>query len=361
MGAHGWGLEMPRHIQGVIVVLFLTTIGAVVPASAQTRLFRDNSELQVVIEAPLNTLVRTAARNTDPHAAAFTVDGAPQRFDIQLSARGISRRTGGICTFPPLRLDFEGDAVRGTLMQGQNRLKLVTRCRNGGNYEQLTVLEYTAYRLYNEITPLSYRVRPASVTYRDTDGRRREDTQFNFVIEDVDDMARRNGRRVELEVAADTVRSSQLDAEVAARYGLFQYMIGNLDWDMVSGHAGEECCHNSKLIAASAESRDAVVPVPYDFDFSGFVNAPYAIPPEGIRVANVRTRYYRGLCRHNDQLPAAAAHFRARRAAILAAIDGESRLSERNRNSARDYIETFFAILDDPVRFERQIVQGCRR
>ncbi|MGH6951972.1 MAG: hypothetical protein ACREH4_13990 [Vitreimonas sp.] len=354
---------MSRHIQSIIVVLFLTTIGAFVPASAQTPLFSDSSELDVVIEGPLNTLVRNAVRNTDPHPAAFTVTsvGAPTRFDIELSAGGVSRRTGGICLFPPLRLNFAGDAVRGTIMQGQNKLKLVTRCRGGANYEQITILEYTAYRLYNEITPLSFRVRPVRVTYRDTDGRRREDTQFNFLIEDVDDLARRNGRRVELDVVADAVRSSQLDAEVAARYGLFQYMIGNLDWDMVSGHAGEDCCHNSKLLAASAEVRTAVVPVPFDFDYSGFVNAPYAIPPEGISVPNVRTRYYRGLCRHNDQVPAAAAHIRSRRAAILAVIDGESRLSERNRNSARAYIETFFAILDDPERFDRQIVQRCRR
>ncbi len=354
---------MPRHIQGVIVVLFLTTIGAFVPASAQTRLFSDNSEVHVVIEGPLNTLVRNAARNTDPHPAVFTITaaGAPQRFDVQLSAGGVSRRTGGICSFPPLRLNFNGDAVRGTLMQGQNKLKLVTRCRNGANYEQVTVLEYTAYRLYNEITPLSFRVRPARITYRDTDGRRREETQFNFLIEHVDDLARRNGRRVALDVVADAVRSSQLDPEVSARYGLFQYMIGNLDWDMVSGHAGEECCHNTKLIAASAESRTAVVPAPFDFDYSGLVNAPYAIPPESINIPNVRTRHYRGLCRHNDQLPAAVAHIRSRRAAILAVIDNETRLTERNRNSARTYIESFFAILDDPERFNRQIVERCRR
>ena len=37
-------------------------------------------------------------------------------------------------------------------------LARVTRCRSGNNYEQISVLEYTAYRLYNEITPLSYRV-----------------------------------------------------------------------------------------------------------------------------------------------------------------------------------------------------------
>jgi len=340
---------------------FLTAIVAF-PASAQHPLFSDSTEVQIVLEAPLNSLVRNASRNTDAVPAVATITapgGQAERFDIQLSPRGFSRRTGGICSFPPLRLDF--DTVRGTYMRGQNRLKLVTRCRNGANYEQLTVLEYTAYRLYNEITPLSYRVRPVRVTYRDTEGRRREETQFNFVIEDLDDVARRNNEMAALDVLSNEVRSSQLHADTAAAYGLFQYMIGNLDWDMVSGHAGEECCHNSKLMAATAESRENVIPVPYDFDYSGFVNAPYAIPPEGLSVPNVRTRYYRGLCRHNDQVPAAAERIRARRDAIYAIVDGETRLNANTRRNARRYLEEFFATLDDPQRFQRQIIDRCRR
>lgn len=333
---------------------------AAAPAAAQTPLFSDNSEVQIVLEGPLNTLIRRSRNNTEPLPAVATVTapGAePERFDIQLSPRGFSRRTGGICSFPPLRMRFSG--TRGTYMRGQNALKLVTRCRAGANYEQLTVLEYTAYRLYNEITPLSYRVRPVNVTYRDTEGRRREETQLNFVIEDIDDVARRNGI-VALDTITGEVRYSQLHAETAAAYGLFQYMIGNLDWDMAQGHAGEECCHNSKLMATTAESRENVIPIPYDFDYSGFVNAPYAIPPEGVNVPNVRTRYYRGLCRHNDQLPAAAERIRGRRDAIYAVIDGETRLSDSARRTARAYIQDFFAILDDPQRFERQIVNRCR-
>lgn len=70
------------------------------------------------------------------------------------------------------------------MLQGQHRLKLVTNCRPSRNYEQITVHEYLAYRLYNEITPYSYRVRPVRVD-RDTEGRRREETQFNFLIEDI--------------------------------------------------------------------------------------------------------------------------------------------------------------------------------
>jgi len=352
---------MPGSIKAALAAAVFALVGAAAPAFGQTRLFSDNSEIQIVLDAPLNTLVRAAERSTDPHAAVATVTppGAEaQRFDIQLSARGFSRRTGGLCNFPPLRLHFSG--TRGTHMQGQNKLKLVTRCRTGGAYEQLTVLEYTAYRLYNEITPLSFRVRPAQVIYRDTDGRRREDTQFNFLIEDLSDTARRNGRLAGLDVLSNEVRTAQLHPQQAAIYSLFQFMIGNLDFDMVSGHAGEDCCHNSKLMAATATSRENVIPVPYDFDYSGFVDAPYAIPPESLNVPNVRTRRYRGMCRHNDQLPEAIAHFQSRRAALLGVIDGQTRLSESSRRSARSYIEDFYEIIDDPQRVNRQIIERCR-
>ncbi len=346
-----------------VLVAAIFAIGAVcAPAVAQTRLFSDDSELQISIEGPLSTIVRTAERSTDPRPAAFIVqDGeAARRFEIELSAGGISRRTGGICTFPPLRLNFDADAVRNTVMQGQNKLKLVTRCRNGARYEQLTVLEYLAYRLYNEITPLSFRVRPVRVTYRDTDGRRGDETQLNFLIEDQSDAARRNERRAPIDVQSREVSAAQLDASSAATMSVFQFMIGNLDWDALADHPGEGCCHNVKLIAATGEARENIVPLPYDFDYSGFVGAPYAVAPEGLGVSNVRQRVFRGYCLHNAALPAALERFRARREAVLALIDGEVRLSESERRSARAYIQSFYAIIDDADQVDRQMIRRCR-
>lgn len=326
------------------------------PAHAQTPLFSSSDELPILIEGPIGDLVRAAPRSTDPVPAALTIEG--RRFDIQLSPRGFSRRTLGICTFPPLRLNLDGER-QGTVLQGQNKLKLVTRCQRSAAYEQLTVLEYTAYRLYNEITPLSFRVRPVRTTYRDTE-RNRDEVQFNFLIEDVDDVARRN-RRTALDVQTREVRSSQLDPNQAALVAMFQYMIGNLDWDMVEGPAGEECCHNGKLLAASETARENVLPVAYDFDFSGFVNAPYAEPPQGMPVRSIRQRHYRGLCRFNDQAVTAAAHFRDHRDQLYAIIDGETRLTASRRETAHRYIEAFFEIIDDPDRFQRQIIADCRR
>lgn len=332
------------------------------PAAAQTRLFSEDSEVQLLLEAPLTTLIREAPRTTAPRPATLTLLGAgePQPWTIELSARGLSRRTRGYCTVPPLRLDLSAAATRGTVFQGQERLKLVVRCRPGSSYEQLVVLEYLAYRLYNEITPMSYRVRPARVTYRDTDGRRREETQFNYLIEHVDDVARRN-RRVALEVQPTEVDATHLDPQAAARFALFQFMISNLDWDMTSGVAGEECCHNTKLLASSATSRSGLIPAPYDFDSSGLVAAPYAAPPNSLPVDDVRTRLYRGLCRHNDQAPAAIETFRSRRTALNAVIAGETRLSEARRRTAQRFIDGFFEIIDNPDRVERQIIQNCRR
>jgi hypothetical protein len=334
--------------------------GLASPVSAQTRLFSDDSELPIIVEGPLNDLVRRAARNTDPAPATLTV--GEERFEMELSPRGFSRRTRGICQFPPLRIDLSGPGAtrRDTIMQGQNRLKLVTRCRSGANYEQLIVLEYLTYRLYNEITPYSFRVRPVRTTYRDTNGRRREEAQFNFLIEDVDDLASRNQREA-IDVQSGEVPSSQLNAEQAAIVGMFQFMIGNLDWDMVQGPPGDECCHNGKLLAANETARQNVLPVPYDFDYSGFVDAPYAVPPEGVSVRDVRQRYYRGLCRFNEQAPAAAERFRSRRDRIYAVINGETRLSDSRRNQAREYIEGFYEVLDNPQRFQRQIIDNCRR
>ncbi len=332
------------------------------PAQAQHPLFVDNSELDIVIEAPFTTLLRAARRNTDPHPGALILNGQtePQRYNLLVSARGQSRRITDRCTFPPLRIDFENNELRNTLFRGQNRLKLTTHCRPNANFVQHYVLEYLAYRLYNEITPMSFRARPLNVTYRDTEGRRRDESWFGFFVEDEDDLARRNSR-VALEIETGVVTAASLDAEAGARLALFQFMIGNVDWDMVEGAQGRDCCHNTRLLAASETARSGLVAAPYDFDSSGLVDAPYAAPPSNLRMSSVRDRRYRGYCAHNEHVPAAIALFQSRREAIGAVIAGEARLSEQRRRAAQQYVDGFFETIADPERVRRQITDRCRQ
>ena len=335
------------------------------PAVAQSRLFSDDSPLQIVISAPFPALVRAAPSRTDPYPATVSVTergGAAQSLPIQLRARGLTRRTGGFCQFPPLALNFDKATAQGSTFQGQNRLKLVTYCRDAADYEQRIVLELLAYRLYNLLTPMSFRVRGADVTYRNVAGGGDGVTRFGFLIENVDDAARRNQRK-ELETASGQVSPKQLDARAAARAALFEFMIGNLDWAFLAGPNPSECCHNSRLIAApeaTPATATGVVPLPYDFDYSGFVDAPYADPPASLKVNRVTDRLYRGYCASNGEIPAVIEAFRARRADMMALIDSEQRLSPGVRAKTGRFMDGFFAVLDDPERVQRQIVGRCR-
>jgi hypothetical protein len=350
-----------KGVAAVALASLTLALGAASVAAAQTPLFTDDSEIRLVIEGSLDELERRAADSTDPVPATVTLldeAGAGPVFEIELSPRGLSRRTLGICDHPPLRLDFDKDDLDDTLFDGQNRLKLVRLCKDSDRYSDLVVLEYLAYKLYNEITPVSFRVRAAEITYHDVGGRGREETSFGFLIEDEGDLADRVGR-IALDVGSGEIRRSQLDQALAARYALFQYMIGNLDWDMTYGPEEDGCCHNSKLFAAEAAPTTAVAPAPYDFDYSGFVDAPYATPPEQVPVRSVRTRYFRGSCSFAGELPAAAADFLAKRDAMLALVEGEARLSASRRRSTLSYLEDFFDTLADPRSFDRRIVRRC--
>lgn len=334
------------------------------PAAAKSSLFTEEAPLQLVLNAPFPALVRAAKSGTNPYPATLTVtDGAgpAQTMPIELRPRGLTRRTGGYCAFPPLSLNFDKAKAEGTLFQGHKKLKLVTYCNTPADQEQRIVLEYLAYRLYNLVTPLSYRVRAAQVTYRNGD----KDaglTRFGFLIEDLDDVADRNQRK-ELKASSKQVTAAQLDPRAAGRAALLEYMVGNLDWDFLAAPAGADCCHNSRFIAAKGATpatATAVVPLPYDFDYSGLVDAPYAVVPESLKVTNVTDRLYRGYCVSTPEMPAVIDEFRSHRAEMLALIANEPELNARFRAKATKFIEGFFAVLDDPARVQAQILKKCR-
>ena len=322
-----------------------------------TRLFSEDQPIHATIRGPITAVVATPApaRTARPAILELSVP-AVEKHAIQLSPRGLTRRQKDRCTFPPLRVEFTGKPDKSSLFDRQKRLKLTTHCRNATSHEQYVLLEYAAYRMLNVVSPISLRARLGSFDYADTGGRVIE-SRVGFFVEDPDDAASRNGLK-EVRTTA-RVAVTRLDPAAAARAALFEYMIGNTDWSMRAGPQGDICCHNFRLFGTAANSQGAMVPVPYDFDASGLVNAPYAVPSEGLRISSVRDRQYRGYCAHNAQALAAAAEFRAKQSQIVGVLSTIPGLDERRRAGAAAYLDTFFRDISTDETLSKRVLKTC--
>jgi hypothetical protein len=325
------------------------------PARAQQSakpLFASDEPIHIVIQAPIPGLIRN--RSNQGTIAGTLTDPSGQNLPISLALRGITRRTSEICDFPPLRVDFTAPAAATSLFAGQKKLKLVTHCRNSTSFQQYVLLEYAAYRMYNLLTPHSFRVRLANIDYRDANGRPIV-SRVGYFLEDLSDVARRNGMKVVH--APDRIAVELLSPADAGRYALFQHMIANHDWSMRAGPVGKDCCHNAELIGLAAAGQ--TIPVPYDFDFSGYVNAPYATAPAELTITDVRQRFYRGYCVHNNGALAAAREMRAERAQILGVLSQVPGLEPATQQKAAAFLDRFFADIGTDADVGSKILKRC--
>ena len=329
----------------------ILTAGTAAAQTAPKPLFAGNEVLHLTIRGPLNQIARSAQQRA-PRDAVLTVPGvAPETMAIELTPRGITRLKREVCQFPPLRVRFQRPPSPGSIFAGQKQLKLVTHCRANASFQQYLLLEYSAYLLYNQLTPASFRVRLAMIDYVD-EANRPITTRLGYFLEDVDDVAARNGWRHA--VTGDRIPATQLSPAEAARVALFEYMIGNMDWSIRAGPVGQGCCHNSRLFARA--SGGGFIPVPYDFDYSGLVNAPYAVSPDGN--SGVLKRRYMGYCAHNAQALAAAALLRSQRAPLLAAL-GQAPLDEAVRRKAAAYLAGFYNDIADDRTTTAKVLKTC--
>ena len=308
------------------------------PPSPPTPLFASDAPIHITIQGPMSNLASN--RKEVPRPGTLSVPGEGS-YPVTLTPRGITRLQGDVCQFPPLRVEFTRPPPAGSLFQGQRKLKLVAHCKRSEDFQQKVLLEYSAYRLYSLMTPQSFRARLANIDYVDESGKPYV-SRIGFFIEDFSDVAKRNGMTVAH--MGSLVPLQQIDPRSGARMAIFEYMISNYDWSMRAGPQGTECCHNSRLMSAGPGS--LLTTVPYDFDFSGLVDAPYAGPPEGIPIRTLRDRNYRGYCVHTNEARAAAAEFSARRGELIGVLGTIPGMTDRTRQNATNYLGGFFQDLD---------------
>lgn len=320
------------------------------PATAVTAapLFQSHAPLELQLSTDLRALLRDRGEKRVEHPGTMRFhDGADTgSIKVDLRTRGIFRLK--LCPFPPIRIDLPARKVANTPFAGQDKLKLVTHCYSGGGYERNLLREYAVYRAFNALTDSSFRVRLAHITYIDS---ARTDTviRYGFLIESEAELARRLSAEV---FARDNVHDLLTDPQYMTLVAMFQYLIGNTDWSVWGRH-------NIAIMRRTSEPY-TVFAVPYDYDFSGAVGAPYATPPPQLPIRTVRERLYRGFCQPDTVLQSVLLRFRTAKDSIYAAVQGVTELPEGDRRGLVSYFKEFYDAIGNRSIVQRDFVRGCR-
>lgn len=316
-------------------------------------LFQSDETLDVTITAPLTTLVKERPKEEYlPGVFQFAeADGSVVNLDLEIRTRGHFRHQ--TCKFPPIRLNFKKSQTKGTLFDKQDKMKLVVHCGKSDQYEQIVLREYLIYRILNAVTDFSFRVRLLRVTYVDSEQDKDEQVRYAFLIEHKNRLAKRLDRK---EVEIERAMLSSFQPDQLNLTSIFEFLIGNTDFSPLQGAPGEMCCHNYVLFGNGDEP---VVAVPYDFDQSGFVDAPYASPSSNFRIRTVRQRLYRGRCLYNGDVQTSLQKFRDSRDAIQVLVNEQEGLKSGTRKNLVRYIDKFYDLIDDPRDVQQQIIENC--
>jgi hypothetical protein len=293
-------------------------------------LFASTDPLEVTLTGDFKTINKD--RNPESKQRyPGTLKVGTEEIPVELGARGHVRRMARTCDYVPLKINFSGKPAATSVFARQEELKLVVQCAGGGDYEQYIYKEYLAYRIYNILVPhQSFRARLAKVSYVDRASGKPAGNRVGIFLEDEGDVAKRmEGRVVELQ----RLLFENLDSDSLMPMMIFEYMIGNTDYSIYA-------LHNVRIVQRPDKS---LHPVPYDFDFSGLVNTPYALPARGLLLKNVTERMYRGPCRRQEQVDPYVANFVAKRDQIRALPESIPGIDRRARDEARDYIDSFYS------------------
>jgi len=328
-------------------ILPLALLCVAVQAGASP-LFDNNGVINVELTGPIRSLIKNKNDRTE---LPFVLKANGVEHHVQVRVRGKSRLR--VCDFPPLRFNFLDGDTRQTVFADQDKLKLVTHCRSKDVAQTDALQEFAAYRIFNLISDVGYRVRLLRITYRDTDERRKDEVlaRYGFLIEPQSELAERFGGHP-AKVTGVSLRS--LDDDQAAAVYIFQYLIGNTDWSLAKAEDDDVCCHNGDIL--EIESKRFYVP--YDFDLAGLVNAKYAYPDPALPIRKVTQRMYRGYCTSRDTLRSALGIVKTRKADILDVLSEMPALPEDERAKSIDYLNQFFTRAEDEenmlLSFERR-------
>jgi len=279
---------MTRHLNSIgNSFIFLVLLCGTAKAQSDENpagLFETDEVLNIRLSGNIRELMKDKSDDSQYHPLTLSyhnADSTSVSIPLKVKTRGNFRRTQGNCSYMPLMLNFAKETTpKNSLFNKQDKLKLVTPC-SGDKY---VVREYLVYKLYNLISPKSFRARLVKAVFDDTVKGKASEPLYGIILEEESRMAKRNNTVI---VKERMIKPEQTQTDDFLKMAVFEYMIGNTDWSV-------QYFQNVKLIADDSLSMPYTVP--YDFDHAGIVDAPYAKPAEALLLSSTQERRYRGYC-----------------------------------------------------------------
>ncbi len=329
-----------------VLVIVLGFFSGFIQAQS-SELFEKEDLLEITLSGSIAELLKD--RSNEPQFKELTMsykDAGNKLITIPIKAktRGHFRKQKGVCRYPPLLLNFSKDHSKNSIFDQQDKIKLVTPCKD----EKYVVYEYLTYRLYNLISPKSFKARLVKVVFDIASAKSPPEPQYGILLEEEEQMAKRNNS---ISVEGKIVRPEQTDPTDFLTMAVFEYMIGNTDWSV-------QYLQNVKLI--SDESGALPTAVPYDFDHAGIVMAPYAKPAEELLMSSIRERRYRGYCIQDmNQFTAVIERFNERKPEIYNLYTDNPLLDERYIRSTIKFLDDFYETINEPKRLKSEFQYPC--
>jgi len=287
------------------------------------------------LEMDLKTLFDNRRRKNYQKAVARITfdDGEVWTDNIQLRTRGLYRNQR--CDNPPLKLKYYKKSLKARKLNKNNELKLVYSCKKGRSYQKYVFKEYLVYKLNNVLTDQSFRVQLIDLEIKDSLDNLDPIFVKGFLIEHQEELIDRLGAVKSDSKCLEPVELSPYEHTL---FQVFQFFIGNTDWLL-------PVCKNCELISLE---NGQMIPVAYDFDFSGMVKTAYALPRSSLPIETITDRYFLGNQRTMEELEPVFALFQEKKSVLIQTVKDFEYLSMRERKKMVKYIESFYKILDKP-------------
>lgn len=265
-----------------ILFLFLfahLTLVAQSPGATSSTIFEKltaTEAIELTLETDLTNFVAQKKTNNYMPGTLRTKDG--KTYTVEVRPRGRYRRK--VSKIPPMKIRFSEKELQAENLDSLNEIKIALPSVHTEQGNELIVKEYLAYRMFEKVSDAHFRARLVKLTLIDTNEKGSGKKKlYAIFIEDEEEVARRLHGIPEDEYG---IKMEKFEQDQAALVVMYQYLIGNTDWDFAMRR-------NVELIKKNENEKMLVLP--YDFDFSGLVSAPYASPSSESGVKTVRDRY----------------------------------------------------------------------